>query len=78
MDISSTSSTASAQSLVGAKTLAENYDTFLELLTVQLRNQDPTEPLDAKEFTAQLTQFSGVEQSIRTNELLETLIATML
>ena len=57
----------------GAK-LAEDFDTFLLLLTTQLKNQDPTEPLDTNEFTNQLVQFSSVEQAIATNENLEQLV----
>jgi|OM-RGC.v1.008339088 Flagellar hook capping protein len=54
--------------------LAEDFDTFLLLLTTQLKNQDPTEPLDTNEFTNQIVAFTGVEQSIKTNENLEELI----
>ena len=53
----------------------QNFDTFLTLLTTQLRNQDPLEPLDTEQFTEQLVQFSAVEQSIQTNTNLEALIA---
>ncbi|MDX2275770.1 MAG: flagellar hook assembly protein FlgD [Hyphomonadaceae bacterium] len=55
--------------------LAENYDTFLVLLTAQLQNQDPLAPMDSTQFTQQLVQFSQVEQQIRTNEQLEGLVA---
>ena len=48
--------------------LAENFDTFLSLLTAQLQNQDPLEPVDSTQFTQQLVQFSGVEQQIQTNQ----------
>ena len=44
--------------------LAANFDTFLLLLTAQLKNQDPLEPMDSNEFTQQLVQFSQVEQQI--------------
>lgn len=54
--------------------IAENFDTFLQLLTTQLRNQNPLDPLDTNQFTQQLVQFSGVEQSIRTNQNLELLV----
>lgn len=54
--------------------LADDFDTFLQLLTTQLRNQDPTDPLDTNEFTNQLVQFSGIEQQIQTNSYLESLI----
>lgn len=54
--------------------LNQDFDTFLTLLTAQLKNQDPLEPLDTNEFTQQLVQYSSVEQSIETNKNLETLI----
>lgn len=55
--------------------LAANFDTFLLLLTAQLKNQDPLEPMDSNEFTQQLVQFSQVEQQINSNKNLESLIA---
>lgn len=58
-----------------AASLADNFDTFLTILTAQIQNQDPLEPLDSTQFTEQLVQFSGVEQQIRTNQSMETLIA---
>jgi flagellar basal-body rod modification protein FlgD len=55
-------------------TLSESFDTFLTLLTTQLKYQDPLEPMDSSEFTNQLVQFSQVEQSISTNTNLEKLL----
>jgi len=63
----------SASAAAGAK-LTENFDAFLKLLTTQLQNQDPTEPLDSAEFVGQLVQFSQVEQAIQGNQSLEKLI----
>jgi flagellar basal-body rod modification protein FlgD len=57
-----------------AKSLAQNFDTFLTLLTAQLKNQDPLSPMDATQFTQQLVQFSQVEQQINSNKNIETLI----
>lgn len=57
--------------------LADDFDSFLKLLTTQLTNQDPLEPLDATKFTEQLVQFSGVEQAIKSNDTLEQLTALM-
>src|SRR6218665_3124657 len=70
-------STSNAASRVGAgsSTLASNFETFLTLLTTQLRNQDPLSPVDSNEFTAQLTQMAGVEQQLLTNDLLTSLLA---
>ncbi|MEL6335620.1 MAG: flagellar hook capping FlgD N-terminal domain-containing protein [Pseudomonadota bacterium] len=56
-------------------TAAGDFDTFLTLLTAQLRNQDPLQPIDSSEFVAQLASFSTVEQAIGTNERLDQLIA---
>jgi flagellar basal-body rod modification protein FlgD len=55
--------------------LADNFDTFLTILTAQIQNQDPLEPMDSSKFTDQLVQFSGVEQQIKSNKQLEELLA---
>jgi flagellar hook assembly protein FlgD len=55
--------------------VASNYQTFLSLLTTQLKNQDPTSPLDTNQFTAQLTQMTGVEQQLMSNKLLQQLVS---
>jgi flagellar basal-body rod modification protein FlgD len=58
----------------GIGTLASNYETFLSLLTTQLKNQDPLSPLDNNEFTQQLTAMTGVQQQLLTNQLLTQLL----
>lgn len=58
----------------GRAMLATNYETFLQLLTAQLKNQDPLSPVDSNAFTAQLVQMAGVEQQLLTNDLLEALV----
>jgi len=50
-----------------------DYDVFLKLLTAQIKNQDPLSPMSSDDFSSQLAQFSGVEQQVRTNDLLEAL-----
>jgi len=55
--------------------LADNFQTFLTLLTTQLKNQNPLDPLDTNQFTQQLVQFAGVEQQLKSNEQLKALIA---
>lgn len=47
-----------------------DFETFLTLLTTQLKNQDPLKPLESTEFVAQLASFSAVEQQVRTNDVL--------
>jgi len=54
--------------------LSSNFGNFLSLLMTQLKNQDPTSPLDTNQFTSQLVQFSSVEQQINTNTSLTKLI----
>ena len=58
--------------------LIGNYEMFLQLLTTQLRNQSPLDPLDANQFTQQLVQYSSVEQQVKTNENLNAMLATLL
>jgi len=53
-----------------------DYETFLRLFTVQLQHQDPTQPLDTNQMTQQLAQFSAVEQAVKQNDNLTTLINT--
>ncbi|WP_374571781.1 flagellar hook assembly protein FlgD [Phenylobacterium sp.] len=72
-----TSATSSGSAtLAGHQALASNFDTFLSLLTTQLKNQDPLSPLDSTQFTQQLVQMSGVEQQLLTNDLLQSLVNT--
>ncbi len=59
---------------LGRARLAENFDTFLALLTTQLKNQDPLSPLDSNQFTQQLVSMTGVEQQLLTNDLLKKLV----
>lgn len=74
--ISNTTNTATTQRSPGTTTgLGADFSTFLTLLTTQLRNQDPTNAMDAKEMTQQLVQFAGVEQQIKVNTNLERLLA---
>ncbi len=71
--------TAASASTATAKTdatkAADTYNQFLKLLTTQLQHQDPTAPLDTNQFTQQLVQFSQVEQQLKSNAKLDTLIA---
>ena len=57
--------------------LASDFDTFLQLLTAQIRNQDPLNPADSTEFVAQLATFSNVEQAVQTNDLLKEMSSQM-
>ncbi|MBI1203595.1 MAG: flagellar biosynthesis protein FlgD [Rhodopseudomonas sp.] len=72
----STSSTSSTTSSAGVDQtmIASNFTTFLTLLTTQLKNQSPLDPLDTNQFTAQLVQFASVEQQIKQNDQLASLV----
>ncbi|HML43034.1 MAG: flagellar hook assembly protein FlgD [Hyphomicrobium zavarzinii] len=69
------SSTSSSSSTSGTSTLG--YDAFLKLLTAQMKFQDPTKPMDSTQFVAQLASFSNVEQAMKTNTKLDSLITSL-
>lgn len=60
---------------INTQTIAGNFQTFLTLLTTQLQNQDPTNPLDTNQFTQQLVEFAEVEQQLKSNSQLATLVS---
>src|SRR6266699_7156759 len=72
---SSSGSSGSSLSSTTDATLAGNFQTFLTLLTTQLQNQNPLDPLDTNQFTQQLVQFASVEQQLKTNDPLSTLVS---
>jgi flagellar basal-body rod modification protein FlgD len=82
MTVTATHPTAAAaapastdKTALGRADLATNFNTFLSLLTTQLKNQDPLSPLDSNQFTQQLVQMTGVEQQLNANDLLKQLVA---
>jgi flagellar basal-body rod modification protein FlgD len=68
---------SSSTSSTGTSTpgIADNFQTFLTLLTTQLKNQNPLDPLDTNQFTQQLVQFAGIEQQMKGNEALASLVS---
>jgi flagellar basal-body rod modification protein FlgD len=74
MAVSGVGTTNATAAQTSRASIANNFDTFLLLLTTQLKNQNPLDPLDTNQFTQQLVQFAGVEQQIRTNDSLEALV----
>jgi flagellar basal-body rod modification protein FlgD len=80
MTIATTPVSAATAAQVAAQvndkaTIAGNFTTFLQLLTTQLKNQNPLEPLDTNQFTQQLTQFAQVEQQLKMNDQLASIVA---
>jgi len=61
----------------GTGALSSDFETFLRMLTTQMRNQDPLNPVESSDFAVQLATFSSVEQQVQTNELLTGLGAQM-
>ena len=80
MQVTSTTPTAAATptptpSAPQSATL--DYSAFLQLLIAEMKNQDPTTPMDSAQYVAQLASFSGVEQAVKTNAKLDSLMSTM-
>lgn len=75
MTVSGVSSSNSGTSTLSSNaSIAGNFNTFLSLLTTQLQNQNPLNPLDTNQFTQQLVEFSSVEQQLKSNDYLQTLV----
>jgi flagellar basal-body rod modification protein FlgD len=72
---SSSGSSAAASSALASSQIAGNFQSFLQLLTTQLQNQNPLSPLDTNQFTQQLVEFAGVQQQLNTNDSLATLVS---
>ncbi|WP_404479627.1 flagellar hook assembly protein FlgD [Novosphingobium sp. BL-52-GroH] len=79
-DTASTRSTTTTTGTAAASTsgLLTDYNLFLKLLTTQMTNQDPLDPMDTSEYTAQLVQYSQVEQSIQQTGALGDILSQML
>lgn len=73
----STTTTTASKATSNRASIAQNFDQFLMLLTAQLKNQNPMDPLDTNQFTQQLVSFASVEQQIKSNESLNSLMTSM-
>lgn len=68
-----TNSTATTTTATKSATTVD-YESFLRLLVTQMKNQDPTAPMDSTDYVAQLATFSQVEQTVQTNNKLDSLL----
>ena len=73
MEIAQTSTATGTQTAPKTAAISSDFNTFLKMLTTQLKNQDPLKPIDSADYAVQLATFSGVEQQVKTNQLLENL-----
>lgn len=73
--LSPTSRAAAASPAAAGPRITSDFDTFLRMLTVQMQNQDPLNPIDSADYAVQLATFSGVEQQTRTNQLIERMLS---
>ncbi|MEL6838647.1 MAG: flagellar hook capping FlgD N-terminal domain-containing protein [Pseudomonadota bacterium] len=64
-------------SVEATSAISSDFETFLRMLTVQMQNQDPLNPVDSSDYATQLATFSGVEQAVLTNDLLKELTSQM-
>lgn len=89
MDVTTATTTASAKKTAAegsgaaaapggaAAKISSDFETFLKMLTVQMQNQDPLNPVDSADYATQLATFSGVEQQVQTNDLLRAMSGQM-
>lgn len=76
---SATDSTSTSSSTSSTTTTASNsvdYNTFLQLLVAEMKNQDPTNPMDKSQYMSQFAQLSTVEQAMQTNTKLDSLLSS--
>jgi flagellar basal-body rod modification protein FlgD len=72
-NVTDTSSATTTKTAADTSKFSTDYSTFLNLLTAQIKNQDPLSPMDTTAWTAQLVQYSSVEQQLKANGYLETI-----
>ena len=81
MEISTVNPNPSPQAVqsssTDANTASIDYNAFLRLLIAQMKNQDPTKPMDSSQFMSQLASFSNVEQGIKMNQKLDSLMTSL-
>ncbi|QND62775.1 flagellar hook assembly protein FlgD [Mesorhizobium loti] len=71
VDMTTTIPTGANQATASTSKTAVDYQSFLKLLIAEMKNQDPTKPMDSTQYVAQLATFSQVEQSVQTNTKLD-------
>ena len=72
---STATTAAEVEDAISTTTIGEDFNTFLQLLTAQIQNQDPLAPIDSTQFVEQLATFSSLEQQVQTNDTLDSIAA---
>jgi len=75
--LTSGNTTSASQTAENATMISSDFQTFLTMLTTQMQNQDPLNPIESSDYAVQLATFSGVEQQVKSNQLLEALSTQM-
>lgn len=75
-DTTSANSTGSTSSTTSTSKNTVDYNTFLQLLIAEMKNQDPTNPMDTSQYMSQFAQLSSVEQAMQTNTKLDSLLSS--
>jgi flagellar basal-body rod modification protein FlgD len=73
--VTGATTTASSATKTSSQEIAGNFTQFLTLLTTQLKNQNPLDPMDTNQFTQQLVQYAGVEQQLKSNDRLDSILS---
>lgn len=78
MNVTSATDTTSRSSSSTTTTSSNSvdYNTFLQLLVAEMKNQDPTNPMDTAQYMSQFAQLSTVEQAMQTNSKLDALLSS--
>ena len=76
VDMTTTIPTGANQATTSTSKTAVDYQSFLKLLIAEMKNQDPTKPMDSTQYVAQLATFSQVEQSVQTNTKLDQIMSS--
>lgn len=72
-----TAASSASSTTTSTPVISSDFETFLKMLTAQMQNQDPLDPLDSADYATQLATFSAVEQQVLTNDLLTDLTAAL-
>ena len=74
MNVNTQYNTAANNQTSQSKAATVDYQSFLKLLVAQMKNQDPTSPMESTDYVAQLATFSQVEQSVQINNRLDQIL----